>query len=342
MSLGIDVRNDFDTVPVIDFGGMLGSDPAEKAKVALALRDAAVNVGFFYIRNHGVPQALVDAMFAEAPRFFGLPLEEKMAIHVKKSSTMLGYVAMKDENANQLVGTGDLHEAFDFVSEDTYDDGEFLPGDVRAPGIFWPENLPGFQDTLRAYSIAMRRLARKMFSAFALALELPDDYFVSMTDRPMSLVRMLYHPGQTGPFDETKMGTGAHTDHECFTILGQDSVQALQVRNHSGEWIDAPRIPGTYVVNIGDQMARWTNGFFASTFHRVANLSGKARYSVPCFVGANPDTVLQALPSCTGPDNPPKFEPVVAGEYVSTLIYHQFYDNAAPHPIKTGHVEARP
>lgn len=342
MSLGIGVRSDFDSVPVIDFGGMLGDDPAEKEAVAMALRDAASNVGFFYIRNHGVPQALIDAMFAEAPRFFGLPLDEKMAMHVKKSSTMLGYVAMKDENANQLVGTGDLHEAFDFASEDVVDDGELLAGDVRAPGNFRPKDLPGFEDTLRRYSIVMRRLARKMFSAFALALDLPEDYFRPMTDRPMSLVRMLYYPAQPGPFDETRMGTGAHTDHECFTILAQDSVQALQVRNHSGQWIDAPRIPGAYVVNIGDQMARWTNGFFASTYHRVANLSGQARYSIPCFVGANPDAVIQALPSCTGPDNPPKFEPVIAGDYVSTLIYHQFYDNAAPHPIKSGHVEARP
>jgi isopenicillin N synthase-like dioxygenase len=339
MSLGIDIRSDFDSVPVIDFGGMLGDDPMEKAKVAAALRDAASNVGFFYIRNHGVPQVLIDTMFAQSLRFFDRPLEEKMALHVKKSSHLLGYVAMKDENANQLVGTGDLHEAFDFVSEDAFVDGEFLSGDIRAPGNCWPDDLPGFQYTAREYSIVMRRLARRMFAAFALALDLPENYFEKMTDRPMSLVRMLYYPSQPGPFDESKMGTGAHTDHECFTILGQDSIQALQVRNHSGQWIDAPRIPGTYVVNIGDQMARWTNGFFASTFHRVANLSGRARYSIPCFVGANPDTVIEALPSCTGPDNPPKFPPVVAGDYVSSLIYHQFHENHAPHPSKSGHLD---
>ncbi|MDB5394096.1 MAG: Clavaminate synthase-like protein [Rhodospirillales bacterium] len=333
MSLGVDTRNDFDSVPVIDFVGMLTEDPKEKAKVAAALRDACSNVGFFYIKGHGVPQTLIDAMFAQCPRFFGLPLEEKMALHVKKSSHLLGYVALKDENANQLVGTGDLHEAFDFVSEDIEISGQFLPGDMRQPGNHWPE-LNGFHELLTEYSVEMRKLAKRLFGAFALALDLPENYFDRMSDRPMSLVRMLYYPSQPGPFDESKMGTGAHTDHECFTILGQDSVQALQVKNHRGEWIDAPRIPGTFVVNIGDQMARWTNGFFASTFHRVANLSGKARYSIPCFVGANPDAVIEALPSCVSPENPPKYAPVVAGEYVTNLIYHQFHENHQPHPSK--------
>jgi isopenicillin N synthase-like dioxygenase len=95
-----------------------------------------------------------------------------------------------------------------------------------------------------------------------------------------------------------------------------------------------PADPGSYVVNIGDLMARWTNGAFASTFHRVANLSGRSRYSIPCFVGPNADTLIEALPSCIGPGNPPQHPPVRAGEYVSTLIYHNFYNNQQQHPLK--------
>jgi isopenicillin N synthase-like dioxygenase len=325
---------DFDTVPVIDFAGMLGDDPKAKAAVAARLRDACANVGFFYLANHGIPQTLVDAMFAECPRFFGLPLEDKMRLHVRKSSTLLGYVTMKDENADPSVGQGDLHEAFDFASEEVVTDDGVLHADFRQAGNLWPDNLPGFRETMTRYSIAVRLLARRIFGAFALALDLPEDHFLPLTDRHMSLIRILYYPSQPGPLDERQLGTGAHTDHECFTILFQDRVQALQVKNKRGEWIDAPPIPGTFVVNIGDQMARWTNGLFQSTLHRVANLSGQARHSIPCFVGPNPDAVIEALPNCVGPDNPAKFEPIVAGKYVSDMIYHNFHLHDKPNPAK--------
>jgi isopenicillin N synthase-like dioxygenase len=327
-------RGDFDTVPMIDFSGMIDGDAPARDRVAAALHDACANVGFFYVANHGVPQALIDAMFAQCPRFFGLTLAEKMKLHVKRSSHLLGYVAMRDENANPLVGRGDLHEAFDFACEDVQLGTERLEGDFRKAGNLWPEQLPGFRAVMRDYSVAVRHLARRLFEAFALALGLPERYFLPMSDRPMALVRILHYPSQPGPFNEAQLGTGEHSDHECFTILCQDDVQALQVRNRHGAWIDAPPIRGTFVVNIGDLMARWTNGIFASTMHRVANLSGRARYSIPCFFGANADAVIEALPGCVSAGQPAKFPPVVAGEYISTLIYHQFNDNARPHPLK--------
>ena len=325
---------DFDHIPLIDLAGMHGNDPTAKARIAIAMRKACTEVGFFYITNHGVPEDLIGKVLAQARRLFDCPLDKKMGMHVKKSPHQLGYVASGDENANPLVGTGDLHEAFDFVIEDMKVDSRLWVGDFRKVGNQWPDDLPGFRAVLSEYALAVKRLARLLFHAFALALELPENYFDALSDTPMALVRVLYYPSQPGPFDETRMGNGAHTDHECFTILRQDDVRALQVRNRSGEWIDAPPIPGSYVVNIGDLMARWTNGAFASTFHRVANLSGRSRYSIPCFVGPNADALVEALPSCVGPGNPAKYPPVRAGEYVSSMIYHNFYNNTQQHPLK--------
>jgi isopenicillin N synthase-like dioxygenase len=324
----------FDHIPMIDLAGMHEDDPVAKARIAVDLRKACAEVGFFYIINHGVPDQLVSKVFFQGRRLFDCPLEKKMQIHVKKSPHQLGYVANGDENANPLVGKADLHEAFDFVIEDMKVGSQLWKGDFRKVGNQWPTDLPGFRDLLTEYAVAMKRLARLLFHAFALALQLPEGYFDALSDTPMALVRVLFYPTQPGPFDETRMGNGAHTDHECFTILRQDDVQALQVRNRSGEWIDAPPIPGSYVVNIGDLMARWTNGAFASTYHRVANLSGRSRYSIPCFVGPNADTLVEALPTCVGPGNPAKYPPVRAGEYVSTLIYHNFYNNQEQHPLK--------
>ena len=328
------VHNDFDTVPVIDFAGMLTGDPGAKAEVAAKLRNACSNVGFFYIKNHGVPLALIERTFAEAERFFRIPPEDKMASHVKKSSQLVGYVGMGEENADPAVGKGDVHEGYDFIPEDVETPFGFMEGDFRKAGNQWPANLPGFREVMTEYSIAVRLLARGLFAAFALGLDLPEDYFLPMSDKPMALTRMMYYPSQSGPLDLANMGVGAHTDHECFTILAQDSVPGLQVRNRRGQWIEAPPIQGAFVVNIGDLMARWTNGAFASTFHRVFNATGRERYSIPTFVGPNADTVVRVLPSCAGEENPPKYEPVVAGEYISQLIYHNIHQHVAPHPAK--------
>jgi isopenicillin N synthase-like dioxygenase len=326
-------RPDFDSVPLIDLSGMRSGNAAAKARVAEDLREACINVGFFYIANHGVAQDLVDAMFDMAPRLFGLDLTDKMRWHVKHSSHLLGYVAMRDENANPAAGKGDMHEAYDFVPEDTELENDFLPGDFRGAGNLWPD-VPGFRELATRYGIEMRLLARRLFAAFALALNLPADYFLGMASAPMALIRLLHYPTQPGPFNEETIGTGAHTDHECFTILCQDRIQALQVRNRRGDWIDAPPIRGTFVINIGDLMARWTNGIFASTFHRVSNLSGHARYSLPCFIGANADALIEALPSCVSGERPARWPPVVAGEYVSSAIYHSLNDKTAVNPRK--------
>ncbi len=326
------IRPDFDSVPVIDFAGMIDGDPVARRRVAVNLREACVNVGFFYIANHGVPQELIDAMFDLAPRMFSLPVADKMRWHVKKSSHLLGYVGLRDENANPAVGTGDMHEAYDFVPEDAQLENEFLHGDFRRAGNLWPD-LPGFREVATRYGIEMRLLARRIFGAFALGLDLPENYFRTLASAPMALIRLLHYPTQPR-FDEATMGTGAHTDHECFTILGQDRIQALQVRNRRGDWIDAPPMRGTFVVNIGDLMARWTNGIFASTYHRVSNVSGHARYSLPTFIGANADALIEALPSCVNADRPAKYPPVLAGEYVSSAIYHSLTNNMTVNPCK--------
>jgi len=313
---------DSNGVPVIDFAGMLQGDVAEKQRVAAAFRHACTEVGFFYLANHGVALELVEGAFTQAHRFFALSLEAKMRWHLNRSAHFCGYVPLHGEN-------GDLHEAFDAVAEDGQVGTEFRFGDFRQAGNLWPDDMPGFRETLTRYSDSLRLLTNQLFGAFALALDLPETYFAPMTDRPISLLRILHYPSQENPADEGCIGVRAHTDHECFTILCQDDVGGLQVRNRSGEWLDVPRKAGTFVVNIGDQMARWSNDRFASSMHRVVNVSGRERYSVPFFVGANSDSVIEALPSCIDADHPAKYAPITAGEYTLQLI-QQGYQAGAP------------
>jgi isopenicillin N synthase-like dioxygenase len=307
----------FDSIPVIDFAGMLTADPGRQAEVAASLKEACTKVGFFYLANHGIPAALIEQTFAASERFFALPDEQKVQWDARASAHFCGYIPLKSEN-------GDLHEAFDFAVEDRVLEDVTLAGDYRQEANIWPDDLPGFRRVVTEYADALRLLSRRIFQAFALALDLPPDYFAGMTDRPISMLRILHYPSQTDPLQDGSIGVRAHTDHECFTILCQDAVTGLQVRDGRGRWMNVPRIPGTFVVNIGDQMARWTNDFFASTLHRVVNVSGQERYSIPFFVGANHDAVIEALPSCIGPGNPPKYKPIVAGEYTSANIQAAF------------------
>lgn len=317
----------FEAIPIIDFAPMLGQDREAKQKLAAELRTACTEIGFFYIKNHGVSQALIDGTFAECPRFFGLPLEEKLRLHVRNSGNNSGYTPLLEENTDPTA-KGDLHEAFDLAHE--LPEGD--PDRAAHPNHFganqWPTGLPGFRAQVEAYYAAMLTLGQRLFGAFALALDLPEDFFQPLAGKPTAIMRLLSYPSQDGPIDPKQIGIGAHSDYECFTILCQETVPALQVRNTEGKWIDAPPIRGTFVINIGDQMARWTNDLFASTLHRAMNTSGRARYSIPCFVGSNVDTLIQALPGTVTADRPAKYPPVLAGDYVqgrldATYAYRQ-------------------
>ncbi len=311
-------RGAFDTIPVIDFAAMADGSPAEKGRVAAEIRQACIRSGFFYIVNHGIDDATIEALFVEAKRFFALPIESKLKLRARDAEHLIGYVSMFEEGKDPT--RGDLHEAYDFVTEASTTPDMIVQADFRASSNRWPTELPGFREALSAYAVRIRVLTRQIFHAFALALGLEETYFDAITDRPLSLGRILHYPHQPNP-DENQIGNGPHTDHECFTILRQDAdVQALQVCNRAGEWIDAPPLAGSFVVNIGDLMARWTNDLFSSTPHRVINRSGRARYSLPFFIGANPDALIEVLPSCVSSENPPHYTPIVTSDYVQGLI----------------------
>ncbi len=307
----------FQEIPLIDFAPMLGGDAAAKRQTAAQLRRAAIEVGFFYIKNHGVPEPVVRALFEAGPKFFGKPLSEKMQAHVKRSSNNSGFTPMLEENVNPAA-KGDVHEAYDMAAELDANDPALNSGKGLYGVNIWPEGMPEFRQAMLDYHREIMQLGRAMFRAFALALEQDEHFFEPVITRPTCAQRIVYYPPQEGPIDEDQIGIGAHSDYECFTILAQDKVPALQVLNAAGEWIAAPPIEGAFVVNIGDLMARWSNDLFASTIHRAVNTSGQARYSVPFFLGVNFDTIIDVLPGCVTPERPKKYAPVTAGDYIQS------------------------
>lgn len=305
----------FDRIPLIDMAAFLdGSDPAGvAAQIGVACRE----VGFLYLVNHGIPAALIEAAMAEARRFFALPEARKMAVHIARSPAHRGYFPPFAEN-NDPANSRDLKEGFDLARDLPAEDARVRAGKPLHGANLWPEALPGFRPVIEAYYAALMRLAGQLMEAFALSLALPRAYFHPMLDEAMGALRLLHYPPQPAdpPAGVAVTGTGAHTDYGCLTILAQDAVGGLEVQNAAGAWVAAPPVPGAFVVNIGDQMARWTNDVFAATRHRVINRSGRERYSMPFFFEPNYDAVIRCLETCRAPGEAPKYPDVIAGEYL--------------------------
>lgn len=314
-------ESSFEKIPIIDITAASSTDPVARRVLANEIRDACINVGFFYIKNHGIAEDTITAAIDAGKKFFALPTSSKMDLDIHRSSNYKGYTALLGENTDPK-GHGDLHEGFDLGWEEQ-DLEEMKNESAMSGGNVWPEAVPGFKEPILNYYHEAVRLGQNLFPLFALALDLPENFFDDKTMKPAAIMRLLHYPSQNpSRIDEQEevLGIGAHTDYECFTILWQDKVPALQVKNATGKWIDAVPIPGTLVLNLGDQFARWTNDVFKSTLHRAINRSGQERYSMPLFFGTDYDVLLEPIPSCVSPEHPSKYEVVTAGEYVKSRL----------------------
>jgi isopenicillin N synthase-like dioxygenase len=313
----------FQHIPIVDLKHLLSSEPDVRRKLADQIRDACLNVGFLYVKNHGIHEELTQDALQASKQFFSLPLETKMELDNRTTPNFKGYSALLSGN-NDPENSGDLQEGFEFGREelDPKHNAHIGVNDgVMAGANVWPSDLPGFRLAVLKYYHAAVNLGKLLFPLFALALYLPEDFFDDKTGNSAAMMRVLHYPPQTGPVDGRVIGIGAHTDWECFTILWQEpGIQALQVLNADKQWINAPPIPGALVINLGDEFARWTNDIFKSTVHRAINRSGVRRYSIPLFFGTDYDVELQPIPSCVSPERPAKYEVITSGEYVKSKL----------------------
>ncbi len=308
-------RLSFTEIPVIDFTPMHGDDLDAQKELATQVHKACVEVGFFYIKGHGVPDASIERLKNVSAEFFEQPMKNKLAIDISNSSYSRGYIPLYGEKNNEHA-KGDIKESFDAAIEIGPTDPDYLAGNPLYGPNQWPQEPHEFKQTFQDYFVEMTVLCEKIYASFALALDLPRGHFASMLDKPLDILRLLRYPPQPVVQDESQIGTGAHSDFDCFTVLYQDPTGGLQVLNSDGEWIDAVPIEGTFLINVGDMLERWTNGQFVSTVHRVINRSHTERYSVVFFAAPNYDTVVECLPRCCAPGESPRYPAVKAGDYI--------------------------
>lgn len=305
-----------ETIPLIDFAPFLRGTPDGKRAVTAQIRDACETIGFLYLANHGVAESKIAAVLAAARRFFALPDAVRLDPDLLTTPTRTrGYMKL---GSRHYAGTGapDLMEAFKVQQELPPDDPDIVAGGRGQELNRWPRGEAEFRSTVLDYFDEMTRLSHALLRAFALSLDLQEDYFLASFRKPQTQLSLLHYPPQPPAAPKDEYGIRPHADATAFTILYQDEVGGLQVQGVRQEWIAAPPIPGTYVINIGDMMARWTNDRFASTKHRVFNRTGRERYSLPFFGIPDYDAVVACLPTCEGPGNPAKYPPLSVGDFI--------------------------
>lgn len=302
-----------DLLPVIDISALYAADAQAQKRVAQEIDQACRTWGFFYIKGHTIAQAEIDAVIAAGKAFFAQPLERKLEIDITQSRHHRGYGAIATEQLNPDL-PGDFKETFDMSFHLPADDPDVLAGKpLRGPNRH--PDLLGWQALLEGHYQRMHQLSLTLLRAIASALGAEPDFFVRRFERPISALRLIHYPPRQGVANLSK-GAGEHTDYGCITLLYQDPVGGLQVRNLQGHWLDAPFIEGTFVVNIGDMMARWSNDRYKSTPHRVISPEGVDRYSMPFFCEPNPETIIDCLPGCHNEANPRKYEDVRCSDYM--------------------------
>ncbi|BAY75610.1 2OG-Fe(II) oxygenase [Nostoc linckia NIES-25] len=284
------------TIPIIDLTAFINGNATTRQAVVKEIYQACNEIGFMYLQNSGISKDLILQVFNYSKSFFNLPLKVKQRQAWSDEFNNTGYVAIERERLDPNK-PGDLKEAFNISKK----------GAVGMDGC-----IVDFYDSCT-------QLANTVLQTFALALELPEDFFTMRHSQHNHTLRSLHYPPLQTPPKPGQVRAGEHSDYGSITLLFQDAVGGLEIRTTAGEWIGAPAIPDTVIVNTGDLMQRWTNHVFCSTKHRVMipndDRVNQSRYSIAFFCHPNDDVEIACLESCQK-EQSPIYPPILAGEYL--------------------------
>lgn len=310
-------------VPVIDLTPY--RDGTDKAGVARAVDRACRDIGFLVLAGHGVGANLIERTRVAGRAFFDLPLAEKQRVARPAPTVARGYIGLEEESVGRSrdpsATAGDLNESLMIGPVDLPDPAYAAAGGPHFAPNLWPDNPPALRPAWTEYYRAMGGLAQTLMRVFALALGHPEHHFDPMVDRHISRLRVRNYPAPTVPPQPGQIRAGAHSDYGSLTILcTEDRAGGLQVCGAEGKWSDVPILPDTFIVNIGDLMARWTNDTWVSTLHRVVNPPADAgaasrRQSLVFFHNPNWDAPVSSLVPGAA-----KYPPTTSGAHLARLF----------------------
>jgi isopenicillin N synthase-like dioxygenase len=316
-----------DTVPTVDIGPFLAGSQSDRAEVVSEVRRACEDIGFFLICGHGVPGALVERIRTVSNAFFDLPIEEKLKSRTDSAivgasgfevmgkaalARSLGKESPPDYREGYKIGVLSIpdHDPY-YQSEEAR---KYFPPNV------WPARPTDFRRIYEDYYRVMERLSADIMRIFALALDLDEHFFVDKMDKPVNKLTAIRYPAQTVPPGKGQLRAGEHTDYGTLTILlAEDKPGGLQVKLRNGAWLDVHPPNGTFVINIGDLMMRWTNDHWISNLHRVVNppreFSEIPRLSIVFFQKPNYDAEIKCIEKYAGTHSPAKYAAIMAGDH---------------------------
>jgi isopenicillin N synthase-like dioxygenase len=295
------------SIPHIDLAPFTKGLEKDKLRIAMEVNQTCEDIGFFTVTGHGVTPDLIKHMHAVAAQFFDLPVAEKLKL---KTGSGHGYIPPQCENlaaTRNIASPADLKESFNVTS--------------CTEQNVWPAVSTSLQPACIAYFQAMESLAGILMRVFALALNMPEDFFDDKIQPPHAVLRLLNYPAQLQDPSPGQLRAGEHSDYGTLTIIsGDDAPGGLQVFTRHGTWVDVITEPGTFVVNIGDMMQRWTNDRWVSTLHRVINPPVQQRHqsrrqSIVFFHNPNDETMITCLDSCCSTERPAQYAPIRAVDH---------------------------
>jgi len=288
-------------IPVIDFAGLTAADLALRKATATSMLEAFEDFGFIYLKNHSVPQSVVDELFSQGIGFFSLPEATKAEAGGYRGP---GISALDPSKPT------DVKERFRG------------PYNTNLPPDYWPKQLPHFREAISTFHERGLSVLRQLMHGVALSLGLPEEFFDAAHQPQTGAVLLLHYPPITQPLLPGQLRSGAHTDFGTMTLLfHHGSSEGLEIQRPGGHWLHAPSIPGAAIVNVGDLLSRWSNRQLRSVLHRVVPPQGeeaqRPRYSATLFYEPRHEVLISCLEPCQSPSKPPLYPPITAGEHLA-------------------------
>ena len=321
-------------VPLVDLTGAFEPGP-RRDEVVDAIRQACEDVGFLVITGHGIADEAVSGIDAASRAFFALPEKEKRA-YVGPSGVYRGFTPSQESALALSREDESLPDLCELYTVNRFDD----PETARRAGLregresffapnIWPdpERVPGFQEAFETYYAVMEDLAVELMRLMALALALHEHWFDDKIADHITNLTVNHYPSLDRPALPGQFRRGAHSDWGSLTILYHDGEPGLQIMSPEGAWEDVQVVPGSFVVNLGDLMAAWTNDRWVSTLHRVVVPEGDTgdRISIAFFHQPTYDARIECIPTCTSPDDPPHHEPTTSGGWILSMLQKTIY-----------------
>ena len=293
----------------IDFSSYDETDPNSLLDLGIQVYEALSTSGFMTVSNIGVPLDLRNDIFTLSKDFFSLPQATKDLVGYQSADENFGYQGVGQESLDPGK-PADVKETFTMRNAERYID---IPSR-------WPS--PEFKELILRFYEETFNAAKRLMRVFSSVLKTEDDFFINCHNGDNVTLRLLHYPiCDASSLENEQLGAGAHTDYGMITLLFQDGVEGLEVRDKYGNWLSAPADPDKIIINTGDLMHRWTNDIFRSTPHRVKPKTGNSeRYSIAMFIDPDDAVMIHTLASCISDSRPNKYQAISAGDHILEKI----------------------